>query len=179
MPPDSAPALREAQVWVVEDNDLYRETLAGLIEEAEGLRCAFAGASGEEALAVLDAGHVPDIVLMDIGLTGMNGIAATRQIKARVPATRIIMLTVHEENSAIFEAICAGASGYLLKPSPAEHIVEAIQSVQQGAAPINMYIAGKVLDMFSRLAVPAADYGLTAREKETLQLMTEGMTMRQ
>lgn len=179
MGPETATDLREAQVWVVEDNDLYRDTLAGLLGEADGLRCAFAAASGEEALAALDAGLVPDIVLMDIGLTGMNGIAATRQIKARVPTARILMLTVHEENGAVFDALCAGASGYLLKPSAAEHLVEAIRGVWRGAAPINMYIAGKLLDTFARLAAPPADYGLTAREKETLQHLTEGLTMRQ
>jgi DNA-binding NarL/FixJ family response regulator len=119
---------------------------------------------------------------MDIGLPGIDGIEGTRRIKALSPTTRIIMLTVHEESREIFEAICAGASGYLLKPSSANDISDAVHDALQGAAPINAFIAGKMLEMFARLAEPrsaAEDYGLTAREREILQLLVEGLTVGQ
>jgi DNA-binding NarL/FixJ family response regulator len=89
------------------------------------------------------------------------------------------MLTVHEEDEQVFAAICAGASGYLLKPTSPELIVDAVRAVRAGAAPINGYIAGKVLGMFARLAAPGSDYGLTPREKEMLELMVEGLTMKE
>ena len=89
------------------------------------------------------------------------------------------MLTVHEEDEKVFEAICAGASGYLLKPASPKQVVQAVRDVRNVAAPINGYIAGKVLGMFARLAAPGPDYGLTAREKEILGLMVEGLTMKE
>src|SRR5690606_23869215 len=94
------------------------------------------------------------------------------------PETRIVMLTVHEDNDRIFEALCAGASGYLLKPSSAAQIVEAVQAARAGGATINPQIASKVLDMFTRLAVPPADYGLTEREREVLHHLVDGCTKR-
>ena len=169
-------------VWIVEDNALYRRTLADLVGQTAGLRCEVAAASFEEALSAFDEHLVPDIGLMDIGLPGLSGIEGTRQVRGLSPTSRVIMLTVHDEQEKVFEALCAGASGYLLKPSRAEQIVEAIRDVQKGAAPMNGYIARKVLDLFARLGVsaaPATDYGLTAREKEILQLLVDGLSMKQ
>ena len=161
---------------------MFRRAMASVLAVAPGMRCSVAVESCEEALEALEDGAVPDIVLMDIGLPGMSGIEGTRRIKSMSPATRIIMLTVHEENEKIFEAICAGASGYLLKPSSAEQIADAVRDVQRGAAPINAYIAGKMLTMFARLAEPQSateTYGLTAREREILQHLVEGLTIAQ
>jgi DNA-binding NarL/FixJ family response regulator len=169
-------------VWVVEDNDLFRRSLAELVNNSDGMRCPVAVDTCEEALAALDEGLLPDLVLMDIGLPGISGIEGARQIRSFSPTTRIIMLTVHEEDEKIFEALCAGASGYLLKPMRADDIVAAIRQVQAGAAPMNAYIARRVLDMFKHLAssrAPAPDYGLTPREKEILQLLVDGLSMKQ
>jgi DNA-binding NarL/FixJ family response regulator len=169
-------------VWVVEDNALFRRSLAELVNHSQGMRCPIAVDTCEEALAALDEGLLPDMVLMDIGLPGISGIEGARQIRSFSPTTRIIMLTVHEEDEKIFEALCAGASGYLLKPTRADDIVEAIRQVQAGAAPMNGYIARRVLDMFKSLATsrtPAPDYGLTPREKEILQLLVDGLSMKQ
>lgn len=164
-------------IWLVEDNDLYRETTAELIAETDGMSCPVAVDSCEAALDRLEAGALPDIVLMDIGLPGMSGIDGARQVRARVPDCRVIMLTIHEEDDKVFQAICAGASGYLLKPTLPERVVRAIREVHEGAAPINPFIARKVLDLFGRFTGPAADYGLTSRENEILQLMVDGLTM--
>jgi len=179
-PPGSQPS--DIAVWLVEDNSMYRRAIAELVGETAGMGCPIAVASCEEALAALDEGLVPDIVLMDIGLPGISGIEGARRIKSLSPASRIIMLTVHEENEQVFEAICAGASGYLLKPTSTDRIIQAIRQVQQGAAPINAQIAGKVLKMFARLAppkAPAEDYSLTPREREILELLVDSLTMQQ
>jgi DNA-binding NarL/FixJ family response regulator len=170
------------EIWVVEDKRIFRRALASLIDAAEDMRCPVAVESCEEAIAALEEGMTPDIVLMDIGLPGMDGIEGTRAIRSLSPTTRVIMLTVHEENEKIFEAICAGASGYLLKPSSTGQVVDAVRQVLAGAAPINAHIASKMLTMFARLAEPrsaADEYGLTKREREILQLLVEGLTIGQ
>lgn len=177
--PSAEPALT---VWLVEDNAFYRRNLAQLLDQTEGIRCPVAVGDCEEALESLQIEPPPDIVLMDIGLPGMSGIEGTRRIRSLSPAIRVIMLTVHEEDQKVFDALCAGASGYLLKPSPSERIVEAIRDVQRGAAPMNGYVARRVLDMFGRLAVGhagSADYGLTPREKEILNLLVDGLSMKE
>ena len=169
-------------VWVVEDQRLYRRAIASVLDDAEGMRCPLAVETAEEALAALEVEEPPDIVLMDIGLPGMSGIDATRAVRSASPTTRVIMLTVHEENEKIFDAVCAGATGYLLKPSGSDQIVDAVRQVAEGAAPINAYIARKMLTMFNRLAEPRSAeqaYGLTRRERETLQLLVEGLTVSQ
>ena len=169
-------------VWIVEDNRTFRKGLCALVEQDPELSCPVAVESCEEALESLASHPPPDIVLMDIGLPGIDGIDGAREIRLRVPSTRVIMLTVQEEDENIFRAICAGASGYLLKPLPSEKILEAIRQVRQGAAPINGFIAARVLEMFSRYAVAPADrsrYGLTSRERQILAHLVEGSTMRQ
>jgi len=175
----TGPLLR---VWIVEDNDLLRDSVSTVLNETQGVSCTVAVGSCEEALAALEEDDPPDIVLMDIGLPGLDGIEGTRRIRSLCPATRVIMLTVHEESEKIFEAICAGASGYLLKPSSTREVVDAVLQVQRGAAPINGYIAMKLLRLFAKLSPPKPPeegYGLTPREREILQRLVEGLTMRQ
>ena len=166
-------------VWVVEDNDLLRETIVDLIRQTPDIRCTFAAGSSEEAIAALEDDLVPQVVLMDLGLPGMSGQEGTRCIKAFSPTTHVIVLTVHEDDDQIFEAICAGASGYLLKPASGRKIVKAIESVLQGGAPMNARIARKVLAMFTLFARPKADYGLTDREREILHHLVDGYTQKQ
>lgn len=163
-------------LWIVEDDDLYRDSICGLISETEGMRCERAFRSCEEALKILEKEYAPEVVLMDIGLPGMNGIEGVQHIKSISPATDLIMLTIHEEDQNVFKAICAGASGYLLKSSTSEEIIHAIKEVLGGGAPMNAQIARKVLEMFANLAAPKGDYRLTDREKEILNLMTDGLT---
>jgi DNA-binding NarL/FixJ family response regulator len=169
-------------VWIVEDNRTFRKGLAALVDQDTEMCCPVSVESCEEALESLSGQPPPDIVLMDIGLPGIDGIDGAREIRLRAPSTRVIMLTVQEEDENIFRAICAGASGYLLKPLPSEKILEAIRQVREGAAPINGFIARRVLEMFSRYAVGPADrgqYGLTSRERQILSYLVDGSTMRQ
>jgi DNA-binding NarL/FixJ family response regulator len=171
-------ARRPAVVWIVEDNSLYLDTTRDLINDQADLCCPFAAQDCERALARVADGEVPDIVLMDIELPGMNGIAGARRLRELAPSARVIMLTVHEERDTVFEAIQAGATGYLLKSSPAERLIEAIREVRDGGAPLNAHIARKILDTLGGAPAGREAYGLTARESEILQLMVDGLTMR-
>lgn len=180
--PASSSVRRRLDVWVVEDNDILRETLAELLSDQPDMQCTLAVESCEEFLHALDAGGAPDLVLMDIGLPGRSGVDGVARISSVSPATKVIILTIHAEDDNVFAALCAGASGYLLKPSSPEQIVGALRDVQQGAAPVNPHIARKMLALFARLAPrrPAEhDYGLTAREKTILQSLVNGLTMEQ
>ena len=169
---------REVHVWVVEDNDLLRPTLKEVLDAEPGVRCTLAVPSAEEALQALADGEVPEVVLMDLGLPGLDGIEGIERLRAASPASQIVVLTVHEDNERIFDALCAGASGYLLKPAGADRIREAVRSVLDGGAPINARIARRVLGMFTGRLKPKGDYGLTDREHEILQLLTEGQSQK-
>jgi DNA-binding NarL/FixJ family response regulator len=169
-----------APVWVVEDSALFRETLGELIQRSERLRCARAFGDGESALSALNEGkELPRVILMDLGLPGMSGIECTRAIRKRNPAIPIIMLTVHQSNDRIFEAICAGASGYLLKSETGDEIMRGLEIALDGGGAIDGQIARRVLEMFSRMVTPQADYGLSDREREILELLVDGQTKSQ
>jgi len=165
-------------VWVVEDNDYLRETIVELVDQQAGMHCALAARSGEEALAALEQDAIPHAVLMDLGLPGISGIESIRQIQSHSPTTQIIVLTVHEDDDNVFEALCAGACGYLLKPASGERIVEAIHQARSGGAPMSAFIARRVLRLFRNHVRPRADYGLTDREREILQLLIEDYTQK-
>lgn len=167
-----------AHVWLVEDNALYRETIAEMVDAETGY-VATAFETCEEALDALDAGALPDAVLMDIGLPGMGGVEGVERFQARAPAIPVVMLTVHQDTDTIFRAICAGASGYLLKTATPEAIVAALDEVRAGGAPMDAQIARRVLDLFARLATPRADYGLSDRETEILRHLVDGHTKRE
>lgn len=165
-------------VWLVEDNDNYRETIAELVESADPFR-PLAFRSCEAMTAALQEGHVPQVALMDIELPGCSGIEGVRRITEVSPTSQIIMLTVHADSDRIFEAICAGASGYLLKSASAEEVLDAIDGVLQGRAPMDGQIARKVLKMFQHIATPKGEYDLTDREQEVLDLLVDGLTKKQ
>ena len=169
----------ETHVWIIEDNVFFRDTVCELVEQRPEMRCTLAAGSCEEALAALRRGHVPQVVLMDLGLPGMGGLEGIGRIRAISPASPIVVLTVHEDDERIFEALCAGASGYLLKPASGEEIVGAVEAALRGAAPMNAFIARRVLNMFTRFARPRVDHGVTDREREILQLLVEERTQKQ
>ncbi len=166
-----------APVWVVEDSALYRDTLASLIDRSERFRCAQIFGDGHSAVEALNEGkELPRVILMDLALPGMNGIECTRAIRKRTPSIPVVMLTVNQSNDRIFEAICAGASGYMLKSDTSDDILRGIGTALDGGAAIDGQIARRVLEMFSRMVTPKADYGLSEREREILELLVDGNT---
>jgi DNA-binding NarL/FixJ family response regulator len=163
------------QIWLIEDNDAYRDALARVINGSSGLRCARSFSSCEAALHELMPASAPQVILLDVGLPGMSGIEGIKHLKSAAPTAQVIMLTMFDDHDKVFQSICAGASGYLLKTSPQAEITEGIREVLAGGAPMNARIARSVLEMFAKLAAPKGDYGLTAREGEVLELMVRGL----
>jgi DNA-binding NarL/FixJ family response regulator len=163
-------------VWLIEDNADFRRMVAWQINQIGDLHCARAFSTCEDALKALQDQPSPQVILCDVGLPGMNGIDGISAIKAIVPAAFVIMLTVHDDHQKVFGAICAGASGYLLKDASEETITSAIHEVLNGGAPMNPRVARLVLNRFAREnAAPRDTYGLSAREKQILELMVEGL----
>ena len=166
----------EINVMIVEDDEIFRESIQELINECEGLRCQHAYESCEEAIQAIKNDTVPEVLLLDIDLPGMSGIEGIAYFKQFSPASRIIMLTIFDDDDNIFNAVCQGASGYLLKSASSEKICTYIGDVMGGGAAMTPHIAAKVLKMFSRYSQPKKEYGLTRREKEILQLLVNGMS---
>jgi DNA-binding NarL/FixJ family response regulator len=161
-------------VAVVEDNAGVRRSLELMLNESPGFRCACACASGEEALEQVPR-LAPEVVLMDIHLPNRSGIECTARLKTLLPALQIVMITVYTDIDTVFKALRAGASGYLLKRSPPERILEAITEVRQGGAPMTREIARKIVEAFKEPAaaeIPGAE--LTRRENEVLELLSQG-----
>ena len=165
-------------VWLIEDNHTFRNTVARVLSKIEGMECSHKFSNAEDALDALQGGGVPDVILLDVELPGQNGLEAVRKIKSVSPATRVVMLTVFDDHEKVFKAICAGASGYLLKTSPVNRIVESIHEALAGGAPMTPHVAKSVLEMFSKMAQPQHEetaYGLTPREQKILELMTQDL----
>ena len=162
-------------LWIVEDHAAFRRTLVRLLSTETDLQCTRDFDSCEKLLAALSASNAPDLILLDVGLPGMSGLDGIRLIKERAPKTLVVILTVFEDDDKVFQAICAGAAGYLLKTSSGADITQAVRDALAGGSPMNPRIARRVLDMFSKLAPKQRDYGLSDREKEILQLMTTGL----
>lgn len=169
------PSSTKKNVWVVEDNAPFRRNLARLLNAEPGMRCSRECGSCEDALLALKTAPAPEVILLDVGLPGMSGLEGIRLIRQQCPDTLVIILTVFEDDEKIFQAICAGASGYLLKNSGSQAIVQAIHDALAGGSPMNPRIARRVLEMFSRLAPKKADYGLSEREQEILHHMVRGL----
>jgi DNA-binding NarL/FixJ family response regulator len=168
-------APRPIRVCIVEDEPANRDLLATCVNDADGMRCVGVYASGEEALIGIpnDDAHV---ALVDIRLTGMSGIECVAQLRRLVPGLEALMLTTYEETDMIFDSMRAGAKGYLLKKSPSDDLIQAIEQIRHGGSPMSVQIARKVMDYFDRSAKnAAADEGkLTKRENEVLALLAQG-----
>jgi DNA-binding NarL/FixJ family response regulator len=161
-------------VAIVEDNPEVRRNLSRYIGGAPGFRCACACASAEEALRVIPQSS-PDVVLMDIQLPRMSGITCTASLKKTLPSVPVMMLTVYEDTDAIFNALKAGASGYLLKRSDPAKVLEALTELHHGGAPMTGEIARKVIDSFHRAPATAPPQDkLTSREEEILDHLAKG-----
>jgi DNA-binding NarL/FixJ family response regulator len=167
----------DTRVAIFEDNKLMRNGFEAICNGTPGLTCCGVYADAADIDLKMKRAS-PDVVLMDIELPGADGIAATRDIVSKWPDVKILIQTVFEDDDKIFDAICAGASGYILKSTSPARLVEAIQEVMGGGSPMSPYIANRVLKLFQQLAPPSHTQDeklkLTTREKEILSLMTEG-----
>jgi DNA-binding NarL/FixJ family response regulator len=161
-------------VCIVEDLKDIRERVKREIENSEDFVFLAAYEDAETAVAEMPS-LVPDIVLMDINLPGMSGIDCIRKIRERSPATQFMMFTIYEDSDRVFDALSAGASGYLLKNTPPGEILDAMKELHEGGAPMSMRIARKVVDVFKKTD-PAHDRDntLSSREKEVLQYLSKG-----
>jgi DNA-binding NarL/FixJ family response regulator len=161
-------------VSIVEDNDELRNTLARVLNRAEGFRCVSHHPNAEAALKELPEVK-PEVVLMDINLPGINGVECVRQLKQLLPQTHAIMLTVYEDTDNIFNALAAGAAGYLLKRTKSAELLEAIREVHRGGSPMTTHIARKVTQSFIK-AGPSTQpaENLSQREQEVLDCLSQG-----
>ncbi len=165
----------EIKVAIFEDNKMLRESLQQLINNAGDMVCAGAFSDANKLVRNMQQAN-PDVVMMDINMPGLSGIEAVQMIKEKFPLVQILMQTVFEENDKIFAAICAGASGYMLKKTPPQKMIEAIRETYLGGAPMAASVAVKVLQMF-RLQTKAGKnefIDLSGREKEILALLVKG-----
>jgi len=159
---------------IVEDRRHIREGLAVLIEGTEGFQCTGSYRSMEEALPRIQA-DPPDVALIDIGLPGMSGIEGIRILKERHPETRFLVLSVYDDDERIFDALCAGASGYLLKKTQPARLLECLREAAAGGAPMSPEVARKVILLFRRIRPPArSDHDLTPHEIRILKLLVAG-----
>jgi DNA-binding NarL/FixJ family response regulator len=162
------------RVAIIEDQKHLREGLAALIDGTDGFRCIESFGSMEEAMPAIRR-NLPDLLLVDIGLPGQSGIDGIRILKESNPDLLMIILTVYDDDRRIFEALCAGARGYLLKKTPPAKLVEFLQDAVHGGAPISPEIALKVINLFREFRPPVnTNYELTPHETRILQLLTEG-----
>jgi DNA-binding NarL/FixJ family response regulator len=164
------------RVAIVEDNKTTREGLEKIINLSSEYRCVCTCASAEDALRLLPQ-HRPEIVLMDIQLPSMSGVECVARLKVLLPTTLVIMVTVYEDPDRIFRALRAGATGYLLKRSAPEQVLDALRDAQQGGAPMSSEIARKVVGYFRNQETTRASVeNLSEREREVLDLVAHGFS---
>jgi DNA-binding NarL/FixJ family response regulator len=163
-------------VAIVEDNNTIREGLAALISGTEEYYCSGAFSNCEKFLEDFEKLNI-DVVLMDIGLPGLSGIEGVKRIKEKNSDINILMLTIYEESEVVFDALCAGACGYLVKKTPPSRLLEAIKDIYEGGSPMSSHIARQVI---TRMQPPKnvkdvyPEFDLSPREKEALILLAEG-----
>lgn len=172
------------RLLLVDDQRLMREGLRTLLEMEPGLEVAGEAENGQLALEAY-ADLLPDVVLMDVRMPAMDGVEATRRLRERWPAARVIILTTFDDDEYVFEGLRAGALGYLLKDVSVQELADAIHAVMAGGVLIEPSVARKVVAEFARLAAPAPkasqdlDEPLSEREREILRLLAQGMTNRE
>lgn len=169
--------MKDIRVILFEDNRNLRESLFNLLDSSNGFTCVGAYANCERVLENIDETH-PDVILMDIELPVISGIEAVKMIREKNSEVKILMETIFEEDEKIFQSICNGAQGYILKNTPPAGILNAIREIYDGGAPMTPAIASKVLRLFKTNLSGNTDesYGLSSREKEILKCLVEGMS---
>jgi len=160
-------------VSIVEDDAQTRKIFANWINGASGFRLAGDWGDAERALGALPA-KKPNVVLMDINLPGMSGVEAVKRLKPLLPETQFVMLTVYEDADHIYNALAAGATGYLLKQTPRAELLGAVEEVHRGGSPMTSNIARKVVQCFKQTAPPSPQETLSPREQEVLDLLARG-----
>lgn len=169
------------RVAIFEDNKLIRDAYEAILSGTQGFQCTGVFSNCNDLDFSIRKSN-PDVVLMDIEMPGIDGIEATAFINKNFPETKILIQTVFEDDERIFAAICAGASGYILKSNGMNKLLDAISEVYNGGSPMTSSIAARVLKLFQKFAPPPAssseEYNLSEREKEVLSLMVEGMDFR-
>jgi DNA-binding NarL/FixJ family response regulator len=167
------------KVSIVDDDKRLCQSIATFLDDSPGFRCGSIYGSGQAALEHLPADK-PDVVLMDINMAGMNGIECVRQLKALIPQTQFVMLTVYEDTEQIFKALAAGATGYLLKRHEPEELLQAIRDVQAGGSPMSKSIARKVVASFQEInQAEKKPSPLSAREQAVLDCLAQGLPYKQ
>ena len=167
---------RDIKVAIIEDQRPIREGLDALISGSQGYHCSGAFRSMEEALA-RPWPEIPDVALVDIGLPGMSGIEGIRRLRQKYPSMVVIMLTIYNDDGRIFEALCAGACGYLLKKTPPAKLLEYLRDATSGGSPMSPEVARRVIELFRTIRPPEhADYDLTPHESRLLKMLVEGHT---
>jgi DNA-binding NarL/FixJ family response regulator len=162
------------RVIIIEDMRDVREGLMLLINGSPGFHCAGGYRAVEDALAALAEIEPPDIILTDLGLPGLSGIEGIRLFHERLPDAAILALTIHEHNDKIFNALCAGATGYLLKNTASARLLEALKEAASGGAPMSPEVARRVVQLFRDFRPVSASYDLTPQERQLLKLLVEG-----
>ena len=166
-------------VSIVEDDQKAREIFVEWVNRAGGFRCISDHGSAEDALEKMPKAS-PQVIFMDINLPGMNGVECVRRLKPLLPDAQFVMLTVYEDSDHIFEALAAGASGYLLKRTPRDELLAAIKQVHEGGAPMTSYIARKVVQAFQRQQSEKPEVNeLSPREWEVLELLSRGYSYKE
>jgi len=164
------------KVAIAEDNNILRASLQNLFNRTDGLKCVAALPNLLNVVSEI-AKAQPDVMLMDIGLPNISGIEGVRTVKTHFPDVQVLMFTVFEDDENIFDAVRAGASGYLLKKTPPEEIIQSVKDLYHGGAPMTASIARRVLQSFrSAPSTAAADYQLTTRENEILYSLVDGLS---
>jgi DNA-binding NarL/FixJ family response regulator len=174
LPPTARDPHTPIKVAIVEDERDIRECLCLLVSGTDGYVCSGSYRTMEEALDKIPR-QMPDIVLSDIGLPGISGIDGVRALKQRFPDLLVLMLTVYDDDDRIFDAMCAGACGYLLKKTPPARLLESLKEAVAGGAPMSPEVARRVIALFRDIRPPErADYHLTPHETRLLKLFVEG-----
>jgi DNA-binding NarL/FixJ family response regulator len=171
---NSKPIEKIVRVSIVEDRRETRQGLARLVSGADGFQCAATYHSMEECLEQISA-NLPDILLSDIGLPGISGIEGIKILKTRYPNLLVLMLSIYDDDDRIIEAICAGASGYLLKSASTNKLIASLKEVLNGGAPMSPEIARRVMELFRQSPPPKqVDYDLTPHETRLLRMLVDG-----
>lgn len=174
-PPGTGQAAKTSlRIVIIEDQRDVREGLKLLINGSPGFECLAAYRSVEDALSGLPLLETPDLILTDIGLPGLSGIEGIKLFRQRLPHTALLALTVYENNDKIFNALCAGATGYLLKNTPPARLLEALREAVAGGSPMSPEVARRVVNLFREFHPVSASYDLTPQERQLLKLLVEG-----